>query len=114
VAFAFLPDGSRLRVESFKEKYTQIFDWLNLQDMNVVVLVILLMLVVAAFNMISGLLIMILERTNMIGILKALGAENRTIRRKIFLYQSTWLTLNGLFMGKPVRHFPSAWLQQHT
>lgn len=110
VAFAFLPDGSRLRVESIKEKYTQIFDWLNLQDMNVVVL-ILLMLIVAAFNMISGLLIIILERTNMIGILKALGAENRTIRR-IFLYQSTWLTLNGLFWGNLIG-IALCLLQQH-
>ncbi|MGW8316893.1 MAG: ABC transporter permease [Bacteroidales bacterium] len=97
VAFDFLDDGSRLKVETIKEKYSQIFDWLNLQDMNVVIL-ILLMVIVAGFNMISGLLILILERTNMIGILKALGTTNTSIR-KIFLYQSGYLTLVGLLWG---------------
>jgi len=97
VAFDFLDDGSRLKVETIEEKYTQIFDWLNLQDMNVVIL-ILLMIIVAGFNMISGLLILILERTNMIGILKALGTTNASIR-KIFLYQSGYLTLVGLLWG---------------
>ncbi|RPI41903.1 MAG: ABC transporter permease, partial [Bacteroidetes bacterium] len=97
VAFDFLEDGSRLKVETIQQKYTQIFDWLNLQDMNVIIL-ILLMLVVAGFNMISGLLILILERTNMIGILKALGTTNTSVR-KIFLYQSGYLTLVGLLWG---------------
>jgi lipoprotein-releasing system permease protein len=97
VGFDFLEDGSRLRVETIREKNTQIFDWLKLQDMNVVVLVIL-MVVVAGFNMISGLLILILERTNMIGILKALGTTNLSIR-KIFMYQSAYLTLVGLLWG---------------
>jgi lipoprotein-releasing system permease protein len=97
VAFDFLDDGSRLRVENIQEKYSQIFDWLNLQDMNVIIL-ILLMIIVAGFNMISGLLILILERTNMIGILKALGTTNASIR-KIFLYQSAYLTLVGLLWG---------------
>ena len=60
VAFEFLEDGSRLKVENALQKNNQIFDWLKLQDMNVVVLVIL-MLVVAGFNMISGLLILILS-----------------------------------------------------
>lgn len=97
VGFEFLEDGSRLRVETIREKNSQIFDWLELQDMNVVVLVIL-MLVVAGFNMISGLLILILERTNMIGILKALGTTNVSVR-KIFMYQSGYLTLIGLLWG---------------
>ncbi len=97
VAFDFLDDGSRLKVETIQEKYTQIFDWLNLQDMNVIIL-IMLMLIVAGFNMISGLLILILERTNMIGILKALGTTNASVQ-KIFLYQSGYLTLTGLFWG---------------
>jgi lipoprotein-releasing system permease protein len=97
VAFDFMEDGSRLKVETTLEKNSQIFDWLNLQDMNVVVLVIL-MLLVAGFNMISGLLILILERTNMIGILKALGTNNVSIRR-IFMYQSAYLTLVGLLWG---------------
>jgi lipoprotein-releasing system permease protein len=97
VAFEFLEDGSRLKVENALQNNTQIFDWLKLQDMNVVVLVIL-MLVVAGFNMISGLLILILERTNMIGILKALGTKNASVR-KVFLYQSGYLTLVGLAWG---------------
>ncbi len=93
----FLEDGSRLKVETILDKNAQIFDWLNLQDMNVVVLVIL-MVIVAGFNMISGLLILILERTNMIGILKALGTNNVSVR-KIFMYQSGYLTLVGLLWG---------------
>ena len=97
VGIDFLKDGSRLRVETIQDKNSQIFDWLKLQDMNVVVLVIL-MVVVAGFNMISGLLILILERTNMIGILKALGTTNVSVR-KIFMYQSAYLTLVGMLWG---------------
>lgn len=90
-------DGSLLKVVSIKDKYHQIFDWLNLQDMNVWIILIL-MLIVAGINMISGLLILVLERTNMIGILKALGSENFSIQ-KIFLYQSGFLISKGLFWG---------------
>ncbi len=97
VATSFFPDGSRVKVVNIEEKNSQIFDWLNLQDMNVLIIIIL-MLVVAGFNMISGLLILILDRTNMIGILKALGSTNRNIR-KIFLYQSAYMTIKGLFWG---------------
>lgn len=97
VAGHFFEDGSRLRVQSIVEKYPQIFDWLELQDLNVVIIIVL-MLIVAGFNMISGLLILILDRTNMIGVLKALGGKNLMIR-KIFLYQSGYLILKGLFWG---------------
>ncbi len=97
VAFTFLSDGSRLRVLSIIEKYPQIFDWLGLQDLNVIILLVL-MLAVAGINMISGLLIIILERTSMIGILKALGAENRLIQ-KIFIIQSGHIIVKGLFWG---------------
>ena len=100
VIFDFQEDDSRLKVETIAQKNAQIFDWLKLQDMNVIVLVIL-MVVVAGFNMISGLLILILERTNMIGILKALGTNNVSVR-KIFMYQSAYLTLVGLFWGNLV------------
>ncbi len=100
VSFDFLDDGSRLKVETIHQNNSQIFDWLNLLDMNVIVLVIL-MLVVAGFNMISGLLILILERTNMIGILKAFGTKNSSVR-KIFLYQSAYLTMVGLVWGNLV------------
>lgn len=97
VAFNFMADGSRLRVQSILEKYPQIFDWLGLQDINVVVLLVL-MLTVAGINMIAGLLIIILERTNMIGVLKALGAENRLIQ-KIFIIQSGHIIARGLLWG---------------
>ena len=80
---------------NIKIRYPQIFDWLNFQDINVIIIIIL-MLVVAGFNMISGLLILILEKTNMIGILKALGSEDKMIRR-IFIYQAGYLIVKGLF-----------------
>jgi len=97
VGYDFEEDGSRLRVLNILQKYPQIFDWLNLQDMNVIIILIL-MLLVAGFNMVSGLLILILDRTSMIGVLKALGAANMNIRR-IFLYQSAYLVGKGLFWG---------------
>jgi lipoprotein-releasing system permease protein len=97
VGFGFEEDGSRLKVVNIRDKFPQIFDWLNLQDMNVLIILIL-MLVVAGFNMVSGLLILILDRTNMIGILKALGSPNVSIR-KIFLYQSGFMILKGLLWG---------------
>ena len=90
-------DSSTIKVISIKEKYPQIFDWLNLQNMNVFIFLLILLLV-AGFNMVSGLLILILERTSMIGILKALGTGNNSIR-KIFLYESGFLILKGLFWG---------------
>ena len=89
-----------VKVVNIRDKYPQIFDWLNLQDMNVMIILIL-MLVVAGFNMVSGLLILILDRTNMIGILKALGSPNVSIR-KIFLYQSGFMILKGLIWGNVI------------
>jgi len=98
--FVFFEDGSKLKVQSIKEKYTTIFDWLGLQDLNAIILIVI-MLFVSGINMISALLIIILERTNMIGVLKALGAENPLIRR-IFLIQSSYIILRGLFFGNLV------------
>ena len=97
---SFNPDGSKLRVINIRERYPQIFDWLGLIDKNVWVL-LGLMLIVSAFNMISGLLIIILDRTTMIGILKALGMNNGGVRN-IFLYQSVYLMIKGLFYGNLV------------
>ncbi|MFD1630859.1 ABC transporter permease [Pseudopedobacter beijingensis] len=77
--------------------YTTIFDWLSLLDVNAQV-VLILMLIVAVINMISALLIMILERTTMIGLLKALGSSNWEIR-KIFLYNAAYLVVIGLILG---------------
>ena len=86
-----------LRPVSITSKYPQIFDWLNLLDMNVWI-ILGLIIMVAGFNMVSGLLILILERTTMIGILKAVGFENVSIR-KIFLYLSSILIVKGMFWG---------------
>ena len=95
--YPLFSDGTKLRVESITETNPQIFDWLNVTDINVWVILIL-MLAVAGFNMISGLLILILERTNMIGLFKAMGSRNWSIR-KIFLYLSSFLIGKGLFWG---------------
>jgi len=103
-------DGSTLRTTSIKDKNPQLFDWLNLQNINVWVILVL-MLLVAGFNMVSGLLILILERTNMIGLLTSLGAQNYSIR-KIFLYQSGFLIIKGLFWGN-LLGIGICWLQYH-
>ncbi len=87
----------KLKSYTVKEFYPAIFEWLSLLDVNTQVILIL-MLAVAVINMISALLIMILERTNMIGILKALGSDNWSIR-KIFLYNAAYLIGLGLLFG---------------
>lgn len=86
-----------LRSYSVKEYYPTIFEWLSLLDVNTQV-ILALMMAVAVINMISALLIMILERTNMIGILKALGSTNWNVR-KIFLYNASYLVAVGLLLG---------------
>lgn len=96
----FFDDYSKLKVLSISERYPSIFDWVNLQDLNAVVLIVL-MLVVAGINMISGLLIIILEKTGTIGLLKALGANNSSVR-KIFLLQAAKIMLRGLIIGNAI------------
>ncbi len=86
-----------LNIFSAKELYPQIYNWLDLLDMNVVVILILLILV-AGINMISTLLILIIEKTTMVGLLKALGATNRSIG-KIFLYRSAYIVAQGMLWG---------------
>ncbi len=93
-------EDSILKTENIISNYPQIFDWLEVLDMNVWVILIL-MLLVAGFNMISGLLVLILERSNMIGALKAMGSTNWNIR-KIFLYLSMFLTGRGMFWGNAI------------
>ncbi len=93
----FFDDGAKLRVRTIKESNPQIFDWLDLSDTNVWV-ILTLMILVAVFNMISGLLILILERTATIGILKSLGMENWSIR-KIFIYNAAFIIGKGLIYG---------------
>lgn len=87
-------------VQNIEQLNPQIFEWLGLLDLNVWVILIL-MVGVAGFTMISGLLIIIIERTNMIGILKALGANNFTIR-KVFLWFSVFLIGKGMIWGNAI------------
>ena len=89
--------GNTYYTQTVEESNPQIFAWLGLLDMNVWVILIL-MTGVAGFTMISGLLIIILERTNMIGVLKALGANNLSIR-KVFLSFSVFLIGKGMLWG---------------
>ncbi|HEX7367944.1 MAG TPA: FtsX-like permease family protein [Pelobium sp.] len=91
----FMPP--EIKTLSVKDNFPVIFDWLSLLDVNTQVILVL-MLIVAVINMISALLIMILERTNMIGLLKALGETNWGIR-KIFLYNASYLVGIGMLMG---------------
>jgi len=89
-----------LNARTIKQLYPQIFDWLELMDTNVLIILIL-MVIVAVITMISTLLILILEQTTLIGLLKAMGAPNWSIRR-IFLMKAAWLTLKGMFWGNVI------------
>jgi len=89
--------GATLNSQSVIEKYPGIFEWINLFDTNIY-LIIAIMILVAGINMITALLVLILERTQMVGILKALGSSNISIR-KVFLYNAGYLILRGLFWG---------------
>ncbi len=86
-----------LNIVTANELYPQIFNWLDLLDMNVIVILVLLMLV-ASITMISTLLILIIERTSMVGLLKALGATNKAISH-IFLIRSTYIVFKGMLWG---------------
>jgi lipoprotein-releasing system permease protein len=89
--------GYDLNAETVTQAYPQIFDWLRLMDINVVIILVL-MILVAGITIISTLLILILERTNMIGILKALGTRDNQLR-KLFLYLTAGIILKGMFWG---------------
>lgn len=89
--------ASTLNTQSIIEKYPAIFEWISLFDNNIY-LIIAIMILVAGINMITALLVLILERTQMVGILKALGSNNVSIR-KVFLYNASYLILRGLFWG---------------
>ena len=89
-----------LNAETIAEKNPAIFEWLDLFDINVIV-IISIMILISGINMITALLVLILERTQMIGILKALGNSNWSIR-KIFLYNAGYLIAVGLFLGNVI------------
>jgi lipoprotein-releasing system permease protein len=91
---------STLNSQTIKEKYANIFDWLNLFDVNILVIIVI-MIVVATINMVVALLVLILERTQMVGMLKALGANNWSVR-KIFLYNAAYLIIKGLLWGNVI------------
>ena len=92
--------SSTLDSQTIVEKYYYIFEWLKLFDFNIIIILIV-MIAVSTINMVVALLVLILERTQMIGILKSLGANNWSIR-KIFLYNATYLIGRGLFWGNAI------------
>ncbi len=86
-----------LNTTTVTQKFRDLFEWISMFDVNIT-LIIVIMIIIAGINMITALLVLILERTQMIGILKALGNNNKSIR-KIFLYNATYIILKGLFYG---------------
>ena len=102
--------GYEFNTKTIKEVYPQIFNWLELQNINVII-IIALMILVAGINMISTLLIIILENTLSIGILKALGAYNKSIRY-IFLQVGFYIILRGLLWGNIIG-LTICWLQSN-
>ena len=103
--------GYDLKAQTIRQTQPQIFEWLSLHDMNVAIIIVLMVLV-AGITMISTLLILILERTAMIGVLKALGARNRSIR-KVFLLNAVYIIGKGLIIGNLVA-FVLSYLQLKT
>ncbi|WP_235299011.1 ABC transporter permease [Portibacter marinus] len=102
---------TKLFSETIRDKFPNIFEWLDLQDFNGGVILVL-MILVALINMITSVLILIIERSKMIGTLKALGMTNWNIR-KIFLYYSGYIILYGLLIGN-ILGVGLCQLQKHT
>ncbi len=102
--------GHDLKIESVTDRFPALFDWLNLLDQNTSILMALI-LFVACFNIISVLLVMMMERTPMIGLLKTLGSANSQIRR-IFFYVGIQLTIKGLIAGNIIG-LGLCWLQKY-
>ena len=96
--------------QTISEINPNIFDWLKLQD-KTIIMVLVIMTIVAILNLITCLIILLLERTRMIGVLKALGSPNITIQ-KIFLYQGAMITVTGIVIGN-VLALLLCWFQQH-
>jgi lipoprotein-releasing system permease protein len=93
--FAGLPNTWNSR--SVKDIYANIFDWLNLQNTTIAI-VLAIMIIVAVLNLVTCLIILLLERTHMIGVLKAMGDPNLSIQR-IFLYHGAIITVSGIVLG---------------
>jgi lipoprotein-releasing system permease protein len=109
-AYLFAEKGGRLKVQTVTDLYQHLFDWLALFDMNVWIILIL-MLLVAGFNMISGLLILVFEKMSMIGLLKSLGMRNASVQR-VFLYRAAFIALKGMVWGNAIALLLCL-LQQH-
>jgi lipoprotein-releasing system permease protein len=99
-AYHITDDGTRLKVRTVRDYFSNLFDWLDLLDLNVLIIIIL-MIIVAGFNMISGLLILLFEKISMIGLLKSLGMRNTDVQ-KVFLYRASFILLKGLILGTVV------------
>jgi len=91
---------STLNSVTIQQKYYNIFEWVKLFDINIIVIIVI-MIVVSTINMVVALLVLILERTQMVGMLKALGAPNWSVR-KIFLYNAAYLIVKGLMWGNAI------------
>jgi len=112
VSEAIVPDiPIGFQSNTIKYIYPSIFDWLALQNKTIFI-VLAIMTVIAILNLITCLLILVLERTRMIGLMKALGARNHTVRG-VFLYHGAIITFFGLLLGN-ICALAIAWLQQHT
>lgn len=109
IDYNLLPD--ELFTRTIRDIYPNIFDWLQLQNQNELIIVII-MTIVAIINMITAILILILERTNMIGIAKALGMRNWDIQ-KVFVYQAAYIIILGILIGD-FFGLGIAYLQQYT
>ena len=101
--------GSFLDAQTIIQKFPFIFEWVGMFDFNIY-LIIGIMIIVGGFNMITAILVLILEKTPMIGVLKSLGMTDRSIR-KIFLYNATYIIGLGLLWGNALG-FLLLWLQQ--
>ncbi len=104
------PDDQSVVVKEISDVYSHLFDWLALLDLNVLV-VLILMIVVAGFNMISGLLIILFEKISMIGLLKSLGMKTRDICA-IFIYRGGMIVLKGMVIGNIIA-FSLALIQKY-
>lgn len=104
------PYGAYFTTPTIRETFPHIFAWLDLLDLNVIV-ILLLMVAVAGFTTISGLLIIILERTQFIGVMKALGASNTSLRH-LFLYWAILIVGRGMLLGNVIG-ISLCWLQSH-
>ena len=91
---------SEVDVRSVRDKYYSIFDWIKLFDKNMIAIIII-MIIVASINIITVLIVLILERTNMIGVLKSLGSTNYSLR-KFFIYNSLYIVTLGLIIGNSI------------